>query len=145
MATPESKPRFWLVDREVEHEPRRISPQRPQQKLFERVASATANIAGLKANLGAAERQIDDLHAKMEANRGPALLIAGMAIALVALSLWSAETQREMARLKVAGDASDLLIAKLRGELVSIRETIKSARQTLPAETSGWRREQPAM
>lgn len=143
MATPESKPRFWLVDREVEREPRRISPERPQQKLFERVASATANIAGLREKLGDAEQQIDDLQAKMEANWGPALLIAGMAIALVALSLWSAETHREMARLKVAGDASDLLIAKLRGELVSIRETIQTARQTLPAESSGWRTEQP--
>lgn len=141
MATPNSNPRFWLVDREVEREPTGPSLEQPQQKLFERVASAADKVAGLRAKLGAAEQQVADLHAKMDANRGPALLIAGMAVALVALvalSLWSAETQREMARLRVAGDASDLLIAKLREELFTVRQTIGAARQTIPPEASGW-------
>ncbi len=138
MATPNSNPRFRRVDRSVVRRPGGPSLQQPQQNLFERVASAAEKVAGLRAKLGAAEQQVADLHAKMEANRGPALLIAGMAIAIVALSLWSAETQHEMARLRVAGDASDLLIAKLREELVTVRQTIGAARQAPLPEGSGW-------
>ena len=138
MATPNSNPRFRRVDRSVVRRPGRPSLQQPQQNLFERVASAAEKVAGLRAKLGAAEQQVADLHAKMEANRGPALLIAGMAVAIVALSLWSAETQREMARLRVAGDASELLIAKLREELVTVRQTIGAARLAPLPEESGW-------
>ena len=138
MAATNSKPRFRLVDTDDGHEPEGPSLEPPQQNLFERVASATEKVAGLRAKLGAAEQQVADLHAKMDGNRGPVLLIAGMAIAIVALSLWSAETQREMARLRVASDASDLLIAKLREELVTVRQTIGAVRQTIPSKTSGW-------
>jgi hypothetical protein len=58
-----------------------------------------------------------------------------MFIALVALLHLSAETQREVARLRLAGGASDLLIAKLRYELVILRETILT-------ETFIWTRKQ---
>ena len=107
MATTNPKPRFWRFDREVE--PKTFGPSLApsQQKLFERVASATTKVAGLRANLGAAEQQIADLHAKMETNRGPALLIATLAAALIALALWTAATQRDMARMRAENDASD--------------------------------------
>lgn len=138
MATPNSNPRFRLVETDVEREPSGPTLEQPSQKLFERVASAAEKVAGLRANLGAAEQQVADLHAKMDGNRGPVLLIAGMAIAIVALALWSAEAHREMARLRVASHASDLLIAKLREELVTVRQTIGAPRQTVPSGASGW-------
>jgi len=130
--------------------------EQPQQNLFERVASASVKVADLKANLETAEQQIAELHAEIEADGGPlvvhtssqhlrhtmrwkrrgsAILLAGMFIALVALLHLSAETQREVARLRLAGGASDLLITKLRHELVILRETILT-------ETFSWTRKQ---
>ncbi len=130
--------------------------EQPQQELTERPAVASAEAAEHKVQLEAAERWDSVNYRDSQTNsqplrqttarqkrRGRAILVAGLAVPLVALLLWGAQTliqlaaaQREMARLSAAVEASDSVIAKLHDEAVIVRQAVESARQTTPAETS---------
>jgi hypothetical protein len=148
-----SKPRFWFADREVERDSTGPSLKQPQQELTKRVASAEAGEH--KAQLEAAQRRSLGNHRNPQTNRQPlqqgttrqkphgkAILVAGLVVPLVALLLWGAESliqltasQREIARLSAAVEASDAVIAKLHDELVIVRQAVESAQQITSAGT----------
>jgi hypothetical protein len=69
--------------------------------------------------------------------------VAGLAVPLAALLLWGTQTviqlaavQREIAGLDAAVEASDSLIAKLRDELVIVRQAVESACKRNATESS---------
>jgi hypothetical protein len=157
-----SKPHFWFAGWEAERESTGPSLEQPQQELTERPVAASAQVAELKVQLEAAERRDSvnyrDSHTNSQPlrqttarqkRRSRAILVAGLAVPLVALLFWGAQTaiqlavaQREIVRLSAVVEASDSLIAKVRDELVIVRQAVESARQTTPAEASARTREQ---
>ncbi len=157
-----SKPRFWFTDWEAERESTGSSLEQSQQELIKKAAVASAEAAELKAQLEAAQRRglVNNKDPQTKSHplrqttarqnrRGKAILVAGLSVPFVALLFWGAvkliqlaAAEREIARLNAAIEASDSVIAKLYDELVIARQTVESARQTTPSETSARTREQ---
>jgi hypothetical protein len=145
-----SKPRFWFADWEAGREPTGPLLEQPQRELVERPAAASAQAAELKAQPEAAERRGSVNYRNPQTNgpplqqvttrqkrRGRAILVAGLTVPLVALLLWGAETfillaaaQRDIAHLSEVVEASDSLIAKLRDELVMVRQAVEASAGT---------------
>jgi hypothetical protein len=150
-----SKPRFWFAGWEAERDPSGASLEQPQQELTERPVAASAQVAELKLQLEAADRRDSvnyrDSHTNSQPlrqttarqkRRSREILVAGLVVPLVALLLWGAESliqltasQREIARLSAAVEASDAVIAKLHDELVIVRQAVESAQQITSAGT----------
>jgi cell division septation protein DedD len=121
-----SKPRFWFADGEAERDSAGPS--------LKESSSGNTNPQTNRQTLqqGTTRRK----------PRGQTILVAGLVVPLVALLLWGVETliqltaaQREIARLSAAVEASDSMIAKLRDELVIVRQAVESAQRTTSAET----------